>query len=303
MSKDVPSLDIYAPFPIVRGPQEAPGAPASPTVTKFLPDRTSNDGLTQWAKSHVSLRAFQPSESHSVKTLTAKAERRKKAKAARKAGIISRREAKKTGVWNIDKRIAIWATFMPIHLMWCAYMAELISLPPRPTPSEDGTLPNATMPNAEAMQSKLVRADLHGSIIKVKQSRNTSVIGSEGIVIHETENTFKLVTKKNALKIIPKENSIFTILIPLYAPPRFDPTALAGRGDRSTGPAPSSSMGIDADPSSATVSSSNFYSPSALESPLEREPSIQFELYGNHFRFRAADRASRKFKPKTTIEI
>ena len=42
---------------------------------------------------------------------------------------------------------------------------------------------------------------------------------------------------------------------------------------------------------------------SLLESPLEREPSIHFDLYGNQFRFRAADRASKKFKSKKTIEL
>ncbi|KAG5219588.1 RNase P/MRP [Salix suchowensis] len=32
-------------------------------------------------------------------------------------------------------------------------------------------------------------------------------------------------------------------------------------------------------------------------------PHIELDLYGNQFRFRAADRAGRKFKPKETIEL
>lgn len=32
-------------------------------------------------------------------------------------------------------------------------------------------------------------------------------------------------------------------------------------------------------------------------------PELQFELYGNQFRFRSDDRASRKFKSKETIEL
>ena len=32
-------------------------------------------------------------------------------------------------------------------------------------------------------------------------------------------------------------------------------------------------------------------------------PHIEFELYGNQFCFRAADRAGRKFKHKETIEL
>jgi len=32
-------------------------------------------------------------------------------------------------------------------------------------------------------------------------------------------------------------------------------------------------------------------------------PNIQFQLYGNQFRFRSAERAGRKFKHKETIEL
>lgn len=35
----------------------------------------------------------------------------------------------------------------------------------------------------------------------------------------------------------------------------------------------------------------------------EGDPRIEFELYGNQFRVRAAERASKKFKPKDTIEL
>lgn len=134
----------------------------------------------------------------------------------------------------------------------------------------------------------------------VKQSRNTSIIGCQGIVIHETENTFKLVTKKNALKVIPKENTIFSISLPLYAPPLFDPTTLFSEVRPVEAVATEVSSSTDVGP----VLSSEMFGPiSLLDSPLEREPSIGFDLYGNQFRFRAADRASRKFKSKKTIEI
>ena len=33
------------------------------------------------------------------------------------------------------------------------------------------------------------------------------------------------------------------------------------------------------------------------------DPHIEFELYGNQFRFRSSDRAGRKFKHKETIEL
>ena len=68
--------------------------------------------------------------------------------------------------------------------------------------------------------------------------------------------------------MLPKENSIFVFAVPLYATPMIPPTP-------STEP-------------SKTI--------------LDM-PHIEFELYGNHFCYRAAERAGRKFKHKETIEL
>jgi len=40
----------------------------------------------------------------------------------------------------------------------------------------------------------------HRSLILVRQSRNPCLVGLSGIVLHETENAFKLITRKNQLK-------------------------------------------------------------------------------------------------------
>ena len=68
--------------------------------------------------------------------------------------------------------------------------------------------------------------------------------------------------------VLPKQNSIFVFAVPLYATPALSPTS-------STGPS---------------------------ETILDM-PHIEFELYGNHFCYRAAERAGRKFKHKETIEL
>jgi ribonuclease P protein subunit POP4 len=41
----------------------------------------------------------------------------------------------------------------------------------------------------------------------------------------------------------------------------------------------------------------------SLRKTVLDEPHIEFELYGNQFRFRSSDRAGRKFKHKETIEL
>lgn len=80
-----------------------------------------------------------------------------------------------------------------------------------------------------------------------------------------------------AVAVIPKQNSIFTLAIPLYStlPPSHTPN--------SSLPLPSNEE--------------------ALETTVLDKPHFEFELYGNQFRFRSAERAGRKFKHKETIEL
>jgi ribonuclease P protein subunit POP4 len=87
--------------------------------------------------------------------------------------------------------------------------------------------------------------------------------------------------------VLPKECSIFAFDIPFYAPPPFDLSTMQ----------PSTTKPEEDDSSGQATN--------ALEttSLLEGAPKIRFELYGNQFRFRSSDRATRKFKPKETIEL
>jgi ribonuclease P protein subunit POP4 len=139
----------------------------------------------------------------------------------------------------------------------------------------------------------------------VSQSKNPCLVGLSGIVVHETENAFKVVTRGNDLKrastsslhelshllivciylVLPKQNAIFKFSVPLYStlPPNH------------TVNTPFEIVSPDAD-NTAQPSSQ------ALETVLD-VPHIEFELYGNQFRFRAAERAGRKFKHKETIEL
>ncbi|KAF8885900.1 Rof/RNase P-like protein [Gymnopilus junonius] len=140
------------------------------------------------------------------------------------------------------------------------------------------------MPNSSGMHPKLLKADYHGSIMTVTQAKNPCLVGLSGIVIHETENAFKVVTKQNKVKLLPKQNSIFTFAVPLYS------TLPATHSANVPLPLPSP---VDPDKE---------VSPHLRKTVLD-DPHIQFELYGNQFRFRAAERAGRKFKHKETIEL
>ncbi|KAH8829671.1 RNase P/MRP, p29 subunit [Flagelloscypha sp. PMI_526] len=191
-----------------------------------------------------------------------KKERRKNEDQRLKLPIVGRRDAQSKGLWTLEPEQRRFELFVPLHFMWMGYMSELLSLPPAPP-----VLPmNPSPPSSAAMHAKLVKADFHGSILTVTQAKNPCLQDIRGIVIHETENAFKIITKDNKLKMIPKQNTIFAFGVPLY-----------------------SVLGND----SATDASTTVLD----------MPHLLFTLYGNQFRFRSADRASRKFKPKMSIEL
>lgn len=90
--------------------------------------------------------------------------------------------------------------------------------------------------------------------------------------------------------MVPKQNSIFTFAVPLYA--RNDPSQsflseLTARNDNA----------------SLTPATDAGSTPTDLTKTILDLPHIEFELYGNQFCFRAAERAGRKFKHKETIEL
>ncbi|GAA5927125.1 RNase P/RNase MRP complex subunit [Sporobolomyces koalae] len=136
-----------------------------------------------------------------------------------------------------------YAAVLPVHHLWLGYMAELLALPivvpkpcaesslaptprtqiPLPTfPSRSEPLPPAAQQlsvNVVNIQTKLVKAEFVGSFLTVKRAKNPSLVGIEGIVLQETQGTFKLVTAKSQIKVIAKQGSVFTLAFRLSSKP------------------------------------------------------------------------------------
>lgn len=53
--------------------------------------------------------------------------------------------------------------YVPLHRLWLGYVSELLGLGPQPAGTV--TEQNAAMPNVATVHAKLVKADLHGSIM------------------------------------------------------------------------------------------------------------------------------------------
>lgn len=110
--------------------------------------------------------------------------------------------------------------------------------------------------------AKLCSADYHGAELEVVRSRCVSRVGVRGVVVKDAKHVFEVVTEKQGVKVLPKEGTVFRFVVP--RPQKKDDTAIeepVGDGG---------------------------------EKVLERD--LVFELHGDQFQYRAADRANRKFK-------
>ncbi|KAF5389354.1 hypothetical protein D9757_004384 [Collybiopsis confluens] len=157
-----------------------------------------------------------------------------------------------SGSWSLHPAQSKFHLFLPLHHLWLGYMSELL------------ILNTAEPPSSASCHPKLLKADFSGSLVSVQKSKNPSLVDIQGIVFHETENTFVIVTKNDKKKVLPKQNTNFTFYVPAF--------------------------------------SSSFPLPSPTCTVLDI-PHLAFTLHGNQFRFRASERAGRKFKHKETIEL
>ncbi|KAI9358999.1 Rof/RNase P-like protein [Pilaira anomala] len=113
----------------------------------------------------------------------------------KKDGKLTAKEKRRLKVYDIPKSAHQYRLFEPLAELWQGYMDKLL------------------LQGTANFEQKLIKADFHGAHFTVVQSTNPSYVGSSGIVVQETLSMFKLITKDNKLKQIPKNSSIFTVHI------------------------------------------------------------------------------------------
>lgn len=59
---------------------------------------------------------------------------------------------------------------------------------------------NPSSPNWESVNLQLVKADFHGAKISIDGSRCPSLVGVTGIVIQDTQNTFRVCGMDNVIR-------------------------------------------------------------------------------------------------------
>ncbi|XP_032710481.1 ribonuclease P protein subunit p29-like [Lontra canadensis] len=94
--------------------------------------------------------------------------------------------------------LATDSLFPPLHKLWKHYIRDLC-----------GGLKPDTQPHM--VQTKLLKANLHGALVSVTKSKCPSYVGVTGILVQETKHVFKILTKEDRLKVIRKINCVFAV--------------------------------------------------------------------------------------------
>ncbi|GJJ72131.1 ribonuclease P protein subunit POP4 [Entomortierella parvispora] len=123
-------------------------------------------------------------------------EKQKKRKRNNKSKALTAKEKRTLGVYDIPVNARKYTLFQPLHDLWKGYIDELYG---------------SSSPTN--FSQKLLKADFHGAIITVIRSKCPTYVGVSGIVAQETENVFKIITVNDALRVVPKVNSVFTVHI------------------------------------------------------------------------------------------
>ncbi|XP_035679842.1 ribonuclease P protein subunit p29-like [Branchiostoma floridae] len=100
-------------------------------------------------------------------------------------------------VYDIPPEHQKYSLYVPLHNLWLQYIKDLLQV----TPTS----------NLNLMQKKMLKADLHGALITVCKSRCPSYVGLTGIILQEGQKVFKVITKEDKLKTVPKANSVFSV--------------------------------------------------------------------------------------------
>ncbi|NXL87995.1 RPP29 protein, partial [Alectura lathami] len=128
-----------------------------------------------------------------------RSKRRRKQK-RKKTKSFTARQRREMRLFEIEPEQQRYDIFLPLHELWKQYIRELCY----------GLKPDA---QPQMVQGKLLKADLHGAIVTVTKSKCPSYVGITGIILQEFKHVFKIITKEDKLKVVPKLNNVFSLEI------------------------------------------------------------------------------------------
>ncbi|XP_063802101.1 ribonuclease P protein subunit p29 [Pseudophryne corroboree] len=122
--------------------------------------------------------------------------KKKKRVKQKKSKALTAKERREMRLFEIKADQQRYDMYLPLHQLWKQYIRDLCN----------GLRPDA---QPQMVQSKMLKADLHGALVMVSKSKCPSYVGLKGIILQETKHVFKIITKEDKLKVVPKLNCVF----------------------------------------------------------------------------------------------
>ncbi|KAK7749120.1 hypothetical protein SLS62_008407 [Diatrype stigma] len=154
-----------------------------------------------------------------------------------------------------------YATFEPLHRLWRGYVREILS----------GGEELHT--GGQGAAAKLCAADYHGARVEVVRSRCPSRVGLRGIVVKDARFVFEIVTERDQVKVVPKEGTVFRFDVPVVDEDEGEET----NKNEKEGERNDDGGGDDGH-------------------DRWKRKTFTFEVHGDQFQHRSADRTNKKFK-------
>ncbi|KAH7398441.1 ribonuclease-like protein P complex subunit Pop4 [Pyrenochaeta sp. MPI-SDFR-AT-0127] len=174
----------------------------------FSPDTAATHYAERVIKRPLPIRATSPTPSARAIRRQSLNERKQKQhrRGKNKPRPLSAAQRRKLCLNEIPKEQQKYGIYEPLHGLWLGYMREVLGL-------DDAERGVYVTPHTSGQM--LASADMHGALLRVVRSRCVSRVGLEGIVVRDTRFTFEIITKKNIVKAIPKEHTVFRFEVPL----------------------------------------------------------------------------------------
>lgn len=170
------------------------------------------------------------------------------------------------GLYTIPREGRKYSVFEPLNRLWGGYIREILG---GELYGQGGGSGNG----GGTAAAKLSAADFHGAEIEVSRSRCPSRVGVKGIVVKDSKFVFEVITKKDKVKILPKEGTMFRVRVP--PPPSLTPAKPT---------------------ESASARKEEETTRKEKEDKREDKNAFVFEIHGDQFQYRSSDRANKKFK-------
>lgn len=129
--------------------------------------------------------------------------REEKPNSLRSSRFFAKKLEKQLKFFKIPASYSKFSAYEPMNRLWKQYISQ-----------ETGVLTKKTQENEAQILQKILKADLHGAIISVVSAKCENYEGISGIILRETKNCLRLVTKNDRILTIPKENCVFLLDFP-----------------------------------------------------------------------------------------